>query len=320
MMRKKLQKNYNQFFKKKLENKKIAVTGSNGFISKHLIEELKSLKIKNFKIKEINSKNTNYFNYKNLERSLKSIDYVIHLSSATGGIKYTKENMSEQFYITMIKDLNIFRAAKKNKVKKLITIGNLHAYPNNIIGKLSENKMYGQLPFPAHLGIGWSKRNLSVMGKIFSKNNNYTKFIIIYSANCYGPGDTLDLNYGHIIPKLIIQCLKNKNFELFGSLNAVREFIYVKDLTKIIILSLIKVKKSSYFNVGSGESIKISSLVKLIKKKTSFTKKIFKQSSIVDNSKRVCGNVNLKKMLNYKIMYKLSNGLEETIAWYKKFY
>ena len=73
MMRKKLQKNYNQFFKKKLENKKIAVTGSNGFISKHLIEELKSLKIKNFKIKEINSKNTNYFNYKNLERSLNHI-------------------------------------------------------------------------------------------------------------------------------------------------------------------------------------------------------------------------------------------------------
>ena len=294
MRQKKLQKNFNQFFKKKLENKKIAVTGSNGFISKHLIQELKSLKIKKLKINEINSKNINYFNYKNLEKKLKSVDYVVHLSSATGGIKYTKENMSEQFYITMTKDLNVFKAAEKNKVKKLITLGNLHAYPKNINGKLTENKIYGDLPFPGHLGIGWSKRNLSVMGNIFSKNNTNTNFITLYSANCYGPGDTLDLNYGHIIPKVIIQCLKNKNFELFGSLNAVREFIYVKDLVKIIILSLIKVNKTVYFNVGSGEAIKISKLVNLIKKKTSFKKKIINKNKIIDKSKRVCGNTKCK--------------------------
>ena len=318
MRQKKLQKNFNQFFKKKLENKKIAVTGSNGFISKHLIQELKSLKIKKLKINEINSKNINYFNYKNLEKKLKSVDYVVHLSSATGGIKYTKENMSEQFYITMTKDLNVFKAAEKNKVKKLITLGNLHAYPKNINGKLTENKIYGDLPFPGHLGIGWSKRNLSVMGKIFSKNNTNTNFITLYSANCYGPGDTLDLNYGHIIPKVIIQCLKNKNFELFGSLNAVREFIYVKDLVKIIILSLIKVNKTVYFNVGSGEAIKISKLVNLIKKKTSFKKKIINKNKIIDKSKRVCGNKNLKKYLNYKIMFNMNMGLSETISWYKK--
>ena len=320
MRQKKLQKNYNQFFKKKLENKKIAVTGSNGFISKHLIKELKYLKIKKLKIKEINSKNTNYFNYKSLERNLKSVDYVIHLSSATGGIKYTKENMSEQFYITMIKDLNVFKAAEKNKVKKLITIGNLHAYPKNINGKLTENKIYGELPFPGHLGIGWSKRNLSVMGKIFSKNNINTKFITLYSANCYGPGDTLDLNYGHIIPKLIIQCIKNKSFELFGSLNAVREFIYVSDLINIILLSLVKINKTTYFNVGSGESIKIFQLVKLIKNKTLFDKKIINKNKIKDESKRFCGDENLKKNLNYKIMFNLDKGLDKTISWYKKYF
>tara|TARA_Y100000590_G_scaffold460047_1_gene618506 strand:- start:460 stop:1422 length:963 start_codon:yes stop_codon:yes gene_type:complete len=320
MRQKKLQKNFNQFFKKNLKNKKIAVTGSKGFISKQLIQELKSLKVSKLKIKELNSNNVNYFNYKNLEKKLKSIDYVIHLSSATGGIKYTKENMSEQFYITMMKDLNVFKAAEKNKVKKLVTLGNLHAYPKNINGKLTENKIYGDLPFPGHLGIGWSKRNLSVMGEIFSKNNKSTNFITLYSANCYGPGDTLDLNYGHIIPKLIIQCLKNKNFNLFGSLNAVREFIYVKDLVNIIILSLIRINKTSFFNIGSGEKVKISELVNIIKRKTFFNKKIKNKNKINDSSKRYCGNKNLYKNLNYKIIFNLDKGLDQTIRWYKNFF
>ncbi len=320
MKQEKLQKNYKNYLKTKLKNKVIAVTGSKGFISTRLIKELKNLGIKNFKLKEINSKNTNYFDYKSLEKKMKNVDYVVHLSSATGGIKYTKENMSEQFYITMIKDLNIFKASKKSRVKKLITIGNLHAYPKNINGELVESKLFNGLPFPGHLGIGWSKRNLSVMNRVFSNNNPFTKFITLYSANCYGPGDTLDLNYGHIIPKLIIQCLKNKNFELFGSLNAEREFIYVDDLINIIILSLVKINTTGYFNVGSGEKVKISRLVNVIKKKTFFNKKIINNSKIKDNSKRYCGNKNLKKKLNYKVKFNLDKGLDQTIRWYKNFF
>jgi len=118
---------------------------------------------------------------------------------------------------------------------------------------------------------------------------------------------------------LIIQCLKNKDFELFGSLNAIREFIYVKDLARIIILSAIKVNKSNIFNIGSGESIKISKLVKIIKEKTKFKKKIINRSKIKDNSRRVYDSKNLKKETKYKIIYNLDKGLEETILWYKKF-
>ena len=89
-------------------------------------------------------------------------------------------------------------------------------------------------------------------------------------------------------------------------------------MVKIIILSLIKVNKTVYFNVGSGEAIKISKLVNLIKKKTSFKKKIINKNKIIDKSKRVCGNKNLEKYLNYKIMFNMNMGLSETISWYKK--
>ena len=101
-------------------------------------------------------------------------------------------------------------------------------------------------------------------------------------------------------------------------MNAIREFIHVSDLVNIVLLSLIKIEKTDYLNIGSGESIKISKLVDLIKNKTFFNKKIINENKINDVSKRVCGNKNLKKYLKYEIMFDLDKGLSQTIDWYKK--
>ncbi len=306
----------NIFLLKKISKKKIAVTGSNGFISKHLIQQLNKILSNKNNLKKINSNNTDYTNIKELTNKFKNIDYVIHLSSATGGIKYTKDNMSDQFYLTILKDLNVFEACKKAKVKKVITLGNLHAYPINITNPINEKKIHNGLPNKTHLGIGWSKRNLSVMSDIFSKNSQ-TKYITLYSANAYGPGDSRDLKYGHIIPTMILKCLKNKNIELFGGTSAVREFIYVKDLVMIILLSLVKINKTCYFNVGSGEKITIKKLIDIIAKLTKFKKKIKNLNKIKDKSKRYCDNKIFKKLIKYKIKYNLKLGLKETIDWYK---
>ena len=104
---------------------------------------------------------------------------------------------------------------------------------------------------------------------------------------------------------------------MFGGINAVREFIYVKDLAVIILLSLIKINKSCYFNVGSGEKITIGELINLIVKLTKFNKKIKYLNKIKDNSKRFCDNKIYKKLINYKVKYNLISGLKETIDWYK---
>ena len=85
---------------------KIAITGSNGFISTHLKYLLYSIGFKKKSIILINSNNTDY-STKSLVKKISKADYVIHLSSATGGIKYTKENMSEQLYLTMTKDFEL---------------------------------------------------------------------------------------------------------------------------------------------------------------------------------------------------------------------
>jgi GDP-L-fucose synthase len=300
----------------KIRDCKIAITGSNGFIASHLVAYLQIIGVQKKSLLLINSKTTDY-SLKNLIIKFSKIDLVIHLSSATGGIKYTKDNMATQLYTTMTKDLNVFQAAKICKVKKVLTLGNFHAYPSQLKKNINEEYLFNGLPAPTHLGIGWSKRNLAVLSNVFSRNSN-TKFIILYSANAYGPGDSLDLNYGHIIPSFIIKCLKNKNIKLFGGSNAIREFVYVKDLIFIILNSLIKIKESCHINVGSNEKIKIKDLIKLISQLTNFKKKVIFQNKIKDQSIRFADKERFNKIVNYKNKYNLESGLKETILWYKK--
>ena len=300
----------------KIRNYKIAITGSNGFIASHLISYLQIIGVQKKSLLLINSKTTDY-SLKNLIIKFSKIDLVIHLSSATGGIKYTKDNMATQLYTTMTKDLNVFQAAKICKVKKVLTLGNFHAYPSQLKKNINEEYLFNGLPASTHLGIGWSKRNLAVLSSVFSRNSN-TKFIVLYSANAYGPGDSLDLNYGHIIPSFIIKCLKNKNIKLFGGSNAIREFVYVKDLIFIILNSLIKIKESCHINVGSNEKIKIKDLIILISQLTNFKKKVIFQNKIKDQSIRFADKERFNKIVNYKNKYNLESGLKETILWYKK--
>ena len=101
----------------KIRDCKIAITGSNGFIASHLVAYLQIIGVQKKSLLLINSKTTDY-SLKNLIIKFSKIDLVIHLSSATGGIKYTKDNMATQLYTTMTKDLNVFQAAKICKVKR----------------------------------------------------------------------------------------------------------------------------------------------------------------------------------------------------------
>ena len=127
--------------RKKLKNKRIAVTGSNGFIASHVIKIINEYNLTNKKILFLNKKNTDY-SLESLKKKLNNVDFVIHLSSATGGIGYTSSFPASQFYIALKKDLNVFEASKDKKIKRLVSLANLHVYSKKINGLLKKEKIF----------------------------------------------------------------------------------------------------------------------------------------------------------------------------------
>ena len=176
--------------RKKLSNKKIAITGSNGFIASHVVKIISENNLTNKKIVLLNRKNTDY-SLTSLKKKLNSVDFIIHLSSATGGIGYTSSFPASQFYIALKKDINVFEASKDKKIKRLVSLANLHVYSKKINGLLKKEKIFFDLPPEIFLGIGWVKRTLLILSKLYKKQYKFDSKILI-SANTYGVGENLE--------------------------------------------------------------------------------------------------------------------------------
>ncbi|GAI52834.1 unnamed protein product, partial [marine sediment metagenome] len=84
--------------------------------------------------------------------------------------------------------------------------------------------------------------------------------VIIRPFNSFGPRITQP----YIIPEIVTQLLNGDQLRL-GNINASRDFTYVSDTARAIILALTEQKAvGETINIGSGKEVKIGDLARLI--------------------------------------------------------
>jgi UDP-glucose 4-epimerase len=136
--------------------------------------------------------------------------------------------------------------------------------------------------------------------------------------NVYGPGQRSNSSYSAVIPIFINRILKKLPVTINGGFQT-RDFIYIEDVIDVILMSMQKIQKQKnfqIFNVGTGRSIKIDFLFKLIKKKIGSNSKIIRRKLDKFDPKKSLGTY--KKMIKYLNLKKynftkLENGLNKTI-------
>ena len=158
--------------------------------------------------------------------------------------------------------------------------------------------------------------------------------IFLLPVNLYGPGDNFDPNSSHVIPALIKKCIDAQresslrgakrrsnlipSITIWGTGKATREFLYVEDAAKAIVLATEKYNKSDPVNIGAGFEISIKDLVNLIVKLTGFKGKIIWDKTKPDGQPRRCLDTSRAvKEFGFKAKIKFEEGLAQTIKWYK---
>lgn len=304
-----------------LKNKTMLVTGGAGFLGSHLINQLKKEKLK--KIIVPRSSEYDLRDIKQVKKLLKNIDIVIHLAASVGGIGYNQAHPAELFYDNLIMSTNMMHEAWKAKVEKYVALGTICAYPKFTPVPFKEKDLWIGYPEETNAPYGLAKKMQLVQAQAYRDQYGFNA-IYLLPTNLYGPGDNFDPKSSHVIPALIKKFMtaKENNFSeitVWGTGSPTREFLYVEDAARAIILATKKYNKAEPVNLGSNAEISISDLAHLIGDLVGFKGKIvFDKSKPDGQPRRKIDTRRAKKEFGFKSEISFKKGLKKTIEWYKE--
>ncbi|HQF11633.1 MAG TPA: NAD-dependent 4,6-dehydratase LegB [Paludibacteraceae bacterium] len=318
-----------------LKNKKILVTGADGFIGSHLTEELirRGYDVRAFVFyNSFNSwgwldhsepeikNNLDIFagdvrDPHGVKQAMKGCDVVFHLAALIG-IPYSYHSPDTYVDTNVKGTLNIVQAARELGVAKVLHTSTSEVYGSaRFVPITEEHPLQGQSPYSA------SKIGADQIAMSFYLSFN-TPVSIVRPFNTYGPRQSARA----VIPTVITQIATGKKNIKLGALHPTRDFNYVKDTVQGFI-AVAKADKTigEVINIGSNYEISIGETVNLIAEmmNTKITLKTDARRVRPENSeveRLWAENAKAKKLAKWEPAYGqregFKKGLQKTIDWF----
>ncbi|MDO8499680.1 MAG: GDP-L-fucose synthase [bacterium] len=306
-----------------LSEQKILVTGGSGFLGRYVVAELirQGAKVDNIIIPR--SADCDLRVRQNCETVTAGIDIVIHLAGNVGGIGKNQQLPGTLFFDNAVMGIEIMEAARKNNVKKFVCVSTICAYPKYTPPPFREDDLWTGYPEETNAPYGLAKKMLLVQAQAYRQQFGFNA-IYLLPVNMYGPGDNFDPASSHVIPALIRKMLEAKesgqaSIEIWGDGTPTREFLYVEDSARGIVLATREYDKSDPVNLGAGQEISIKNLVTLLSELLEWNGEIIWNASKPNGQPRRLLDVSrAEREFNFKAETSFRDGLAKTIAWYKE--
>jgi len=268
-------------------NQKLLISGGNGFLGSHLVERFISEKF----------------------------DYVIHLAARISPEDYINHPV-DTLLSNSICTLKMLEIARRGDFIFMYTSSseiygeaNIIPTPENYYGYVNPNGIWGC--------YDEGKRFSEAL--IMAYYREYGLDVRIQRPfNIYGPRIREDGQYGRVIPRFIVQALKNEPLTVYEDIIQTRAFLYITDWLEATWKFLTGKYKGEIINIGSDKEIAIIDLAKKIISLTgSKSEIIFLPRRQDDTTRRAADIRKAKKILNWGQKIDFDESLKKTIYWFR---
>lgn len=327
------------------KNKKILITGINGFVGGNLASKLIKNKAKVFGLVR-GSDHNSYLYYENIYKKCKlingdltnkdllekiiienKIQIVYHLAAQVE-VGVALDNPYDTFETNIRGTYSLLQVLAKNKkyIKSIIIASSDKAYGEYPKSKLPYKETYDLRPkYPYDI----SKAAADLISQWYSNLPNKLPLIVTRFANIYGPGQ---LNFSALIPDIIKSALGYKNFIPRSDGKHKRDYLYIDDVIELYLNIARKLYKNKtkfsgeIYNAGTNNFYQVKQVISFIYKKLNNEKKL-KQIIKKMKNKKTKGEIFIQSM-DYKKVDKdflwkpkinFKDGIDKSIVWYSKY-
>ena len=313
---------------------KVLVAGGAGFVGANLVSRLLSLGADvratvHRKGPVIQDKSIEYLEcdltrMEDCQKAVSGRDYVFLAAANTSGAAVIATTPLVHVTPNILMNSQMLEAAYFARVKKFVWLSSNAAYPPSGDRPVKEDEMFNGDPYETYFGVGWMKRYTEILCRMYSeKLKNPMPTVVIRPSNIYGPYDDYDFATSHVMAALIRRVVERQNpFEVWGTGDDVRDWIYIDDFIDALLLAAEKVNSYNPVNIGLGRGYTIKQALQMMLEIDGYTdaKVVYNSSKPSMIPIRLIDVTKAEKLLGFKPGTGLREGIQKTLAWYRKTY
>ncbi len=243
--------------------------------------------------------------------------WVFLAAAKVGGIAANRDFPAQFAYENLAIATHVMHSAYRYGVEKLLFLGSSCIYPRMTPQPIAETALLSGLLEPTNQAYAIAK--IAGIELCRSYRRQYAcDFIAAMPTNLYGPGDCYDLSTSHVVPALIRKIHEAKlqnapRVSIWGSGQALREFLHVDDLARACLLLMQRYSSEDPINIGTGKDLSIEQLAHLLADIIGFPKdRFYFDPSFPDGTPRKCLDISKITQLGWEAEIGLEEGLRRT--------